>query len=318
MDNIDEVLESLGKYGRWQMTHLLFIGFSTGFVTAFSSLGIVFQGWTPPHHCSVDGKNSTLNQTIPFVIDANSGASSMDKCNMYEYPGQTNRNTTVPCQNGYTYDSDGYYTLIEEVYPVNQAIKKGTVLFLYEQFSWVCDKAIMNSMAQTVYYSGVLFGSFCFAPFADYFGRKYTSIITGVVAAMSHLIGGVVGSYLCASILVFECFPTKHRSFANSILMTSWSLGMAATGITGYLVKNWQHFQILASCLLASAILGIWVYDESIPWLVANSRHDEANRILEKASKQNKIPCPRNSVITLLSKEDKVLDDSTLFFLLKL
>ncbi|XP_074660952.1 solute carrier family 22 member 6-B-like [Tubulanus polymorphus] len=173
MDNIDEVLESLGKYGRWQMMHLLLVGFCTSFATAFSSLGIVFQGWTPPHHCAVDGKNFTLNQTIPFVIDANSGASSMDKCNMYEYPGQTNRNTTVPCQNGYTYDSDGYYTIIEE-------------------FSWVCDKAIMNSMAQTVYYSGVLFGSFCFSPFADYFGRKYTSIVTGVVAAMSHLIGGIV------------------------------------------------------------------------------------------------------------------------------
>ncbi|XP_074660954.1 organic cation transporter protein-like [Tubulanus polymorphus] len=181
----------------------------------------------------------------------------MDKCNMYEYPGQTNRNTTVPCQNGYTYDSDGYYTVVEE-------------------FSWVCEKAILTSVSQTTYFGGVLFGSACFPPFADYFGRKYTTVITGILGAISHLVGGIVvqpaafiftrfvngatdqGTYLCGCVMVFECYSTKHRAFANSILMIIWSLGMVATGITGYLVKNWQHFQIFASCLLGSAILGIW------------------------------------------------------------
>ncbi|XP_074660496.1 organic cation/carnitine transporter 2-like [Tubulanus polymorphus] len=63
---------------------------------------------------------------------------------------------------------------------------------------------------------------------------------------------------------------------------------MLLTGVCGYYFTHWKYLQIVGGIIPCFAILGIWFYDESVAWLVANSRPEEAIRILRKAAKFNK------------------------------
>ncbi|XP_074660497.1 organic cation transporter-like protein [Tubulanus polymorphus] len=96
------------------------------------------------------------------------------------------------------------------------------------------------------------------------------------------------GATLVGYILVCEWFPTDQRSFANAFHMISFTMGMLLTGVCGYYFTHWKYLQIVGGIISCFTILGLWFYDESVAWLVANSRPEEAIRILRKAAKFNK------------------------------
>ena len=64
---VDEVLNQLGGYGRYQV--LLYV--SLGLVNmrgAWHVFVSLFVGWTPQHHCT-PAANHTLNQSLPLEPD---------------------------------------------------------------------------------------------------------------------------------------------------------------------------------------------------------------------------------------------------------
>ncbi|XP_074655158.1 organic cation transporter protein-like [Tubulanus polymorphus] len=279
---VETVLNDLGKYGRYQIFQLFIIEI-IGLPGAISTLGLIFQGWTPEHHCKLSTVNQTVNQSIPYTTNED-GEIKLDQCRQFK---SITDNTTVACQNGYYYQSHGYYTLTE-------------------QFSWVCESSHMNALAVTIFFGGILAGSIVAPPWSDYFGRKIPYIVCSLLLAVSMFLpvifvnqafffamkfsSGVftIGATLTGYILVCEWFPTDQRSFANAFHMLSFTMGMLLTGVCGYFFTHWKYLQIVAGIIPCFAILGIWFYDESVSWLIANSRPEEAIRILKKAAKFNK------------------------------
>ncbi|XP_074659926.1 organic cation transporter-like protein isoform X3 [Tubulanus polymorphus] len=224
-----------------------------------------------------------MNQSIPYTTSED-GEIKLDQCRQFK---SITDNTTVVCQNGYYYQSHGYYTLTE-------------------QFSWVCESNHMNALTMSLYFAGVLTGSIVAPPWSDYFGRKIPYIVCSLLFAVSMFLpiifvnetlfittrffSGVfnIGTALVGYVLVCEWYPTDQRSFANAFHMLSFTMGMLLTGICGYYFTHWKYLQIVGVIIPCFAILGIWFYDESVAWLVANSRPEEAIRILRKAAKFNK------------------------------
>ncbi|XP_074660100.1 organic cation transporter-like protein isoform X2 [Tubulanus polymorphus] len=202
---VEAALKELGGYGRYQILQLVLIEIAV-FGSAICSLGPIFQGWIPEHHCKLSTVNQTVNQSIPYTTSED-GEIKLDQCRQFK---SITDNTTVACQNGYYYRSHGYYTLTEQ----------GAILICY-----------------------------------------------------------------C---LICEWFPTKHRSFANAFHMVIWSVAMILIGVCGYYFTHWKYLQIVGGVFPCFAILGIWFYDESVAWLVANSRPEDAIKILRKAAKFNK------------------------------
>ncbi|XP_074657798.1 organic cation transporter-like protein isoform X2 [Tubulanus polymorphus] len=282
---VEAALKDLGRYGRYQMLQLFIIEITTLAMT-MCMLGPVFQGWIPEHHCFLANYttvNQTLNQSIPYSTSED-GEIHFDQCRQFK---SSTDNATIVCQNGYYYQSNGYYTLTE-------------------QFSWVCESSYMNALVMSIYFGGVLAGGILVPPWSDYFGRKIPYIVCSLLLAVSMLLPAIfvnetffitmkffsgffnTGTFIVSYVLVCEWFPTDQRSFANLIHMLTTTVGMLVMGICGYLFTHWKYIQIIAGVIPCFAILGIWLYDESVAWLVANSRTEEAIRILRKAAKFNK------------------------------
>ncbi|XP_074660487.1 solute carrier family 22 member 7-like [Tubulanus polymorphus] len=248
---VETALTDLGRYGRYQIFQLFMVEIVT-LASALPTLGPIFQAWIPEHHCKLSTVNQTVNQSIPYTTSED-GEIKLDQCRQFK---SITDNTTVVCQNGYYYRSHGYYTLTE-------------------QFSWVCESSHMNALMMTIFFGGFMTGSIVVPPWSDYFGRKKPLIVCSSAS-------------LCSYCLVCEWFPTDQRSFANAFHMLAWSTGMVVTGICGYFFTQWKYMLIFSGLLYCVPIIGIWFYDESVAWLVANSRTEEAIRILRKAAKFNK------------------------------
>ncbi|XP_074660498.1 solute carrier family 22 member 21-like [Tubulanus polymorphus] len=268
--------------------------------------------WIPEHHCKLATVNQTVNQSIPYTTSED-GEIKLDQCRQFK---SITDNTTVVCQNGYYYQSQGYYTLTE-------------------QFSWVCESSHMNALAMSIYFGGVVAGSIVVPPWSDYFGRKIPFIACSVLFAVSMFLpvifvnqtffftmkffSGVfnMGASIVSYVLVCEWFPTDQRSFANTFHMLTWSTGMIVIGICGYLFTHWKYMQLIGGIIPCIAILGIKFYDESVAWLVANSRPEEAIRILRKAAKFNKrslSPATISAIRKTTEKQDKNSDRVKLVF----
>ncbi|XP_074660099.1 solute carrier family 22 member 6-B-like isoform X1 [Tubulanus polymorphus] len=279
---VEAALKELGGYGRYQILQLVLIEIAV-FGSAICSLGPIFQGWIPEHHCKLSTVNQTVNQSIPYTTSED-GEIKLDQCRQFK---SITDNTTVACQNGYYYRSHGYYTLTE-------------------QFSWVCEFSHMNALMMTIFFGGFMAGSILLPPWSDYFGRKISFIVCSVLCGMSMILPAIfinqtfftimrffsgmfnLGAILICYCLICEWFPTKHRSFANAFHMVIWSVAMILIGVCGYYFTHWKYLQIVGGVFPCFAILGIWFYDESVAWLVANSRPEDAIKILRKAAKFNK------------------------------
>ncbi|XP_074660534.1 organic cation transporter-like protein [Tubulanus polymorphus] len=279
---VEDALKELGRYGRYQFLQIFLIEI-VSFASAFSSVGLMFQGWIPEHRCKLSTVNQTVNQSIPYTTSED-GEIKLDQCRQFK---SITDNTTVVCQNGYSYQSHGYYTLTE-------------------QFSWVCESSHMNALIFSIFFGGIMTGSLLVPPWSDYFGRKRPLIVCSVLAAVTMFLSAIfvdpiffavmrffcgifnMGTSLCGYVLACEWYPTDQRSFPNAFHMVSWSVGMLVTGVCGYFFDHWKYMQIIGGLTFCIPIVGIWLYDESVAWLVANSRPDEAIRILRKAAKFNK------------------------------
>ncbi|XP_074660539.1 organic cation transporter protein-like [Tubulanus polymorphus] len=287
---VEEALSHLGKYGLWQMGQLIWVGIFVYVAVPFSFLSIVFQGWIPPHTCALPA-NALKNESIPSILK--DGKLVYEQCYQYEIVGNVTLSNTVKCQNGYEFDRGNYYTFTEE-------------------FSWVCDAKYMNLLAKIMFYIGTLFGSIIFSAWSDATGRKYSVIVPGLLAALTHGLGTIpgqpvlfivlrgftgvfaMGAFNVGFVLAYESFPASQGPFVAAFVFVMWSIGLLLNGLFAYLLHDWRHLQFLGAAKCALIILDICLLDESVQWLVCKSRGIEAAEILRKAARRNKVEIPEH------------------------
>eukprot|EP00918_Siedleckia_nematoides_P062039 GHVU01135349.1.p1 GENE.GHVU01135349.1~~GHVU01135349.1.p1 ORF type:complete len:454 (+),score=29.38 GHVU01135349.1:32-1393(+) len=290
----DEALERLGKWGKFQILFYVILSITNTFPAAWHMLAIVFIGGPQDYHCLLpDGL--TVNESIPYNLVDDKLVQS--KCETYDIRTVNNvssvhSNSTVAC-NGYTYLGDAGPTIVSE-------------------WDLVCKREAMKDTTQTIMIIGVMFGAMLFSTLSDRYGRKpvflfseMAMVVVGVATVFVHnyylfcvlrFCAGALqqGIILTGFVMACELFPASMRTAAGLAIENFWACAMCLLALLAFLIRDWRILQLTLSIPGVVCIVLFWFLPESIPWLVANGRIEEAEKIIKRAAKFNKVNLPDN------------------------
>ncbi|XP_043944897.1 solute carrier family 22 member 5-like [Protopterus annectens] len=178
-----------------------------------------------------------------------------------------------------------------------------------EEARWsdMVEKVLQEEEIQTVLLNIFL----CSFRFAFRYGRKkvfFVSLIMQTVfsliqvgsnswemfAVLYVLVGlGQTSNFLCAFVLGSELLRKQARlAYSCCAINVGFAIGYLMVPLFGYLIRDWQML------LLALSLPGLlyiplwWVIPESPRWLLSQGRIEEAEAIIIKAAKRNRITPP--------------------------
>ncbi|XP_005112734.2 solute carrier family 22 member 16, partial [Aplysia californica] len=175
--HVDELYNELGDPGRFQI--LVFVMLAFTFLSVSSNMVVgVFFSYTPEHVCDAAGdfrvNRGAVNSTDspPYAVGNITGWSTSPVVGTLVNGNLTNvtsrgscwavvDNTTRTCDRGqWKYDLDG---------PESSAVS---------DFDLVCSRAYLRYLANTLFYIGIMLGSFGFGYFSDVVGRRPVVMVT--------------------------------------------------------------------------------------------------------------------------------------------
>jgi len=178
---------------------------------------------------------------------------------------------------------------------------------IVERWGLVCDKAGLENVAQSVFFTGCLFGVFLAGLMADLMGRKVVCVVLVIVFLVSGVLGGVVDSWLVWLLLRFvvgassigmvtvrytiqvEMIGGMWRSWANTLTSTGWVVGYMTLPILAYLVPNMRRMEIfIGLSSFPLLLLLVFCHPESPKWLLTKGKIAKAIHILNRVASWNK------------------------------
>ena len=183
------------------------------------------------------------------------------------------------------------------------------------EFGLVCGRDYLTSLAQTLYFVGMVLGVLTFGVLADIYGRKTVMVpllvgmaITGVLTSqmpnyVTFIICRVLNAFLV--IAIFESFFTYMLEFVGGVWSTVIGLGSMFVWVTGwlslaglaYLFRDWRQLMLYSSLPSLLSVLMYWLLPESPRWLVSKGRGSAALASITTAAKSNNLTPPGNVVI---------------------
>ena len=210
-----------------------------------------------------------------------------DRCHLYDHSNNSvSNNSLIKCQQ-WVYDT----SVFENTFT--------------KQVDLVCARAEWISLAQTIYYAGVLVGSILFGQLADIIGRKksiYIGLLISMVSvnaltfapeiysfiAIYFIIGTIAISTVMGAIVIgVELVGPSKRVWMVTIITVVVSLGGLALILLTYLLKDWQKVQLCIGVPTAIYVFYICIFPESARWLLSNGKREEATQILAKVARRN-------------------------------
>uniref|UniRef100_H3D9T3 Major facilitator superfamily (MFS) profile domain-containing protein n=1 Tax=Tetraodon nigroviridis TaxID=99883 RepID=H3D9T3_TETNG len=316
MTNYEKATAFLGQWGCFQKITFFLLCVSA-VQNGLSVFVVVFMAATPRHHCLIPDVNLTkdwINVAIP--AEAVNGQQELSKCNRYRLdviknlsdlglvPGRDVNVTELEqesCLDGWTYSKDLYQSTI------------------VTEFNLVCSNQWKQPLTSTVFFFGVLIGSFITGQLSDKFGRKVvlfsaiviqsTAIlllifspswtvftifffINGMGRSSSYNAGFVLDTLLAGT----EILTGKVRVlFSSMAVCVAFAIGYMLLPLFAYLLREWK---LLLLSVFLPGLMYIplwWVIPESPRWLLTQGRVEEAEAILKQASKINKVEAPQDT-----------------------
>ncbi|XP_042354906.1 solute carrier family 22 member 5-like isoform X2 [Plectropomus leopardus] len=303
MKNYDDSIYFLGEWGRFQQ--IVFFLLCAGIMPhGFGFMSLVFLTAIPSHHCLVPEVNLSekwYNAIIPIE--------ELSRCSRYRLdvvrnlsalgliPGEDVNLSDLEqeaCVDGWSYSTDIYQSTI------------------VSEFDLVCSDQWKQPFTSTVLLMGVLFGSFLSGQVSDRFGRKpvlFTNMAlqatftiaetfspSWTVFSVFIFITGVghCSYYLSSFVLGTEILTGKVRlMFSSMAVCLGFAVGYMLLPLVAYFLRDWKSLLLGGSlpCLLYIPLW--WFIPESPRWLLSQGRVEEAEAILRKAAKMNKVEAPR-------------------------
>ncbi|XP_078666051.1 organic cation transporter protein-like isoform X2 [Branchiostoma floridae x Branchiostoma belcheri] len=334
--NYNRALEYLGGFGPWQKRLFLLICLPAGF-SAFQVMGIVFLAFEPDFKCQVpleafSGLNATpaelLNITIPWEVK--DGEWKRSQCERYNvsnmdlqssfrdfveaYPA-ANR-TQIPCDQGYEHDTSEY---------------KSTVV---TDWDLVCKNSWKVSLAESMWFAGLMVGAVVGGHVADRWGRKPVLLASlavvylfGIICAFSPNYAAFVSfrtiiaactmvSVLVPFVMVTELVSPDKRSLVGMVIWIYWAVGYVILAGIAYFIRTWMWLQIAVTMPYLIFISFWWLVPESPQWLISRNRHEEAAAILKDAARVAKVTLPDevfHDTIPLAQTEEKAKKKEKVF-----
>ncbi|PIK54706.1 putative organic cation transporter protein-like [Apostichopus japonicus] len=197
-------------------------------------------------------------------------------------------NETIECDEGWVHDSYEYQRTI------------------ISDFDLVCDQKTAADLAQSIYFAGVLFGSFVMGSLSDIIGRRVSLILTVSLVIIFQIAASFapsfwsyctfrffvgafnIGGFLLAFVIVTELVGPSKRVYTGIIIQLFYAVGAMLLTLFGYLIRNWEVLQLTIMALFVVCYFTFPFVPESARWLVVKSKYDKAEKIINKMAKGNK------------------------------
>ncbi|XP_060062849.1 solute carrier family 22 member 3-like [Ylistrum balloti] len=301
---LDELLPRLGHPGKFQTVTFLLLALNY-FSVCFNHVCMAFYGSTPTHQCQ-DNVIETGNTTILGV--------TYGKCKTSYILGN-GQNTTITCKsnpNGmwaYTPYTDRETTITME-------------------WDLVCDDIYLGKLATTIYFLGVMTGGLVFGHIGDFFGRKWTMLVclyvpvaigigiyfvtTFTAFAVLRFFQGVFiqGLQTSTFALVMELAVRDYRGLAGAVFECYWGTGVLLLAGIAYFIQTWRYIQLAISLPPILLVFYICWVPESPRWLIMKGRFDDAEAVVKRIAKFNKLPYPAD-IMDAIRKEGVVTKDKS-------
>ncbi|KAM6983312.1 organic cation/carnitine transporter 2-like [Tautogolabrus adspersus] len=309
MKDYDESSAFLGQWGCFQQV-VFFVLVASIIPNGLGIFSVVFLVDIPRHHCLVPEANLTedwLNAIIP--IEVTDGEEERSSCSRYRLdvvknlsslgliPGRDVNLTQLEkesCVDGWSYSKDIYQSTV------------------VSEFDLVCSEQWKQPFTSTVVILGILIGSFVSGQLSDRFGRKPVLFATmavqtlftfvqifspsWVVLCVLLFIGGMgqISNYVSGFVLGTEILTGNVRVLFSSMgVCLGYAVGYMMLPLFAYYLRNWKSL-LLALSLPGLAYLPLWwLIPESPRWLLSQGRVEEAEAIVRKAARWNKVEAPR-------------------------
>ncbi|KAG7324465.1 hypothetical protein KOW79_012481 [Hemibagrus wyckioides] len=277
----EEVTAFLGERGPFQISIFLLLSLSI-VPNGYSGMAMVFLADTPSFRCRSPHLNATWEQ-----VDTGGARDTTSGCVQHV------NGSSEPCASGWEYSTERYHDTI------------------VTEWDLVCGDAWKVPFTLSIFFVGVLSGSFISGELSDRFGRKtvlFATMATQLVCSLLQVASvnwemfaiffcltgfGQNSNYMAAFVLGSELLG-KNLRLAFSVLgvCVFYAVGYALLPLFAYYLRSWR---ILLTALSLPALLYIplwWFIPESPRWLLSKGRVQEAEDIIRAAARKNGITPP--------------------------
>ncbi|XP_040128501.1 solute carrier family 22 member 4 isoform X2 [Ictidomys tridecemlineatus] len=309
MRDYEEVTAFLGEWGPFQ--RLIFFLLSASIIpNGFNGMSVVFLAGTPEHHCRVPDtanlSSAWRNHSIPLVLQDDREV--LHSCRRYRLATIANFSSLglepgrdvdleqleqESCLDGWEFSHDVYLSTI------------------VTEWNLVCEDDWKTPLTASLFFVGVLLGSFVSGQLSDRFGRKNILFATMAVqtgfsfvqifsinwemfTVLFVIVGmGQISNYVVAFILGTEILGKSVRIIFSTLgVCTFFAVGYMVLPLFAYFIRDWRML------LLALTVPGVlcvplwWFIPESPRWLISQRRFKEAEAIIQRAAKMNNTVAP--------------------------
>uniref|UniRef100_A0A3P8W4B6 Major facilitator superfamily (MFS) profile domain-containing protein n=2 Tax=Cynoglossus semilaevis TaxID=244447 RepID=A0A3P8W4B6_CYNSE len=253
---------------------------------------------TKVRRCRIPLNSTATSTSEELHFEERSRQVGPDSCSRYKVQGnRTERaelaNDTEQCLDGWVYSTEFSSTTA------------------VSEWDLVCDNAWKVPFSSSLFFFGVMIGSFVSGQLADRFGRKPVFFIalalqcvTAVIQACSvswtmfcilNCLSGLgqISCYHTSLILGSEMLsPSVREIFILLGHCTGFSLGIVVLPLFAYLMRDWR--MLLGTMAIPCILLlpAWWLIPESPRWLLQKGRMQEAEQIIRECAKKNGVSAP--------------------------
>ncbi|XP_013148273.1 PREDICTED: solute carrier family 22 member 2-like [Papilio polytes] len=297
-----EIIETMEKFGRYQMLQYFFICLQASVVTMFN-VNYVFVAGDINYRCRIpecDGQYPVYNTTWwPNT--------HTDRCTR---PLLKQPPAGVCTNNSF---SDEVAVCTEWVYETNNTVVAGLDLG--------CQPWKIN-MIGTMHNIGMSIALMAAGWLCDRFGRKPTLIMCSVgscvgllkiftstysVYVFIEMLEATIssGAYTAGMVLMIEIGGKNNRVLAGVVFAYAVYLGETVYAIIAIFVPYWKHLVVAIYSPAIAFLLLIFVMKESPRWQLVNDKTESAKKTLLKVAKSNKVNIDKEKLLNINAEDLK-------------